>query len=282
MKLLPVNLFATCAALAIMGASTVFAAETKEELLARAAGIAKTAAAEKKKTTRAELEQRPEVQRKTGGFVDVEAKGTAVIVVDGRGKNGGAPGQFAEVFQRLSKYNVRTERIETKSVDDAADVANKLREKHDAGYAIAVVEDPKGRGLAIFPEDRIAVVNATRYQGGSDPLAPETRIVKELWRALGFVSGIGYAPFKNDVFQPVFSQAELDALEYQVMQPLNFQKMYTILGHFNIKRSRHIPYRVAVMEGWAAPPTNDYQKAVWDQVKAEKERGPAKAIQIKP
>lgn len=282
MKLQPESLLATFAALAIMGASTVFAAETKEELLAKATGIAKTAAMGKKKTTRAELEQRPEVLRKTGGFIDVEAKGTAVIVVDGRKTPAGAPGQFAEVFQRLSKYNVEVERTVLKNSDEAANAAKRLLAQKSAGYAIAVVDDPKSLGLSVFPEERIAVVNAARYQGGSDPLAPETRIVKELWRALGFVSGIGYAPFKNDVFQPVFSQPELDALEYQVMQPLNFQKMYTILGHFNIKRSRHIPYRVAVMESWAAPPTNDYQRAVWDQVKAEKERGPAKAIQIKP
>ena len=47
-------------------------------------------------------------------------------------------------------------------------------------------------------------------------------MVKELWRALGSVSGIGYAPFQNDVLQPVYSVAELDALVYQVMQPMHF------------------------------------------------------------
>ena len=92
------------------------------------------------------------------------------------------------------------------------------------------------------------------------------RIHKEIWRALGFVSGIGYAPYQNDVLQPVFSVKALDGLEYQVMQPMNFQKMYTTLSKLGVTRARRIPYRVAVQEGWATPPTNDYQKAVWKEV----------------
>ncbi|MBR1921832.1 MAG: hypothetical protein IJ829_07530, partial [Kiritimatiellae bacterium] len=134
---------------------------------------------------------------------------------------------------------------------------------------VAVVEDGALRGLTVCPEERVAVVNAARYaDGGDDPLAAEVRVHKELWRALGFVAGIGYAPFANDVRQPVFSTRELDGLEYQVMQPMNFQKMYASLAKLGVTRGRRVPYRLAVQEGWAPPPTNDYQRAVWDDVRA--------------
>ena len=119
-----------------------------------------------------------------------------------------------------------------------------------------------------MPEERIAIINAKRYLGGKDPLAPETRLIKEVWRALGFVGGVGYAPYQNDVLQPVYNLRELDALVYQVMQPMNFQKMYGQMAKFDVKRARHIPYKLAVMEGWAPAPTNEYQKAIWDKVHA--------------
>ena len=49
---------------------------------------------------------------------------------------------------------------------------------------------------------------------------------------------------------------------------MNMAKMNRLWKHFGVKKERRIPYRVAVQEGWAAPPTNDYQKAVWNEVHA--------------
>jgi len=43
-----------------------------------------------------------------------------------------------------------------------------------------------------------------------------------------------------------------------------------------------VNYKKAVAEGWAPAPTNDVQKAIWDRMKAEKERGPANAVKITP
>lgn len=251
------------------------------EIQAKVNALAKEAAPKTNRLTRAEIEQRPQVLRKTGGFIDVESKGTAVVVLDCRAKAGGAPAQFAEVFGRLSKTNVKVERAELKAGETALAALQRVQGATRAIFALAVYESEQDMGLTIHPEARIALVNAAKYRQGQDPLQREVRVVKELWRGLGFVSGLGYAPFKNDVFQPIYSVPELDALEYQVMQPMNFQKMYNTLGRFGVKRARHIPYRLAVMEGWAAAPTNEYQKAIWEQVKSEKEKGPSNPMTIK-
>ena len=206
------------------------------------------------------------VLKKTGGFIEVEAKGTSVIVLDTRKKPAGAPYQFADVFGSLSKTNVKVEKSPLKEGETAFDAGSALLLGGKVGYVLVVIEDEKTRGLCVYPEERIAVVNAMRYKGGEDPLKPEVRVHKELWRALGFVTGLGYAQFQNDVLQPVFSVKELDGLFYQVMQPMNFQRMYSTLSKLGVTRSRRVPYRVAVQEGWAAQPTNDYQKAVWKEV----------------
>lgn len=219
------------------------------------------------KYTVEQIKERDErVLRKTGGFVEVEAKGTSVVVIDTREKPAGAPVQFEAVFVSLSKTNVKVERSPLKTGESAFDRATAALSAGKVGYAIAIVENDVDKGVSVYPEERVAVVNAGRYKGGDDPLKPETRLHKEIWRALGFVSGIGYAQFENDVLQPVFSVKELDGLTYQVMQPMNFQKMYSTLSKLGVTRSRRIPYRVAVQEGWAANPTNDYQKAVWKEV----------------
>ena len=39
-------------------------------------------------------------------------------------------------------------------------------------------------------------------------------------------------------------------------------------------------YRKACREGWAPAPTNDVQKAIWEDINATKERGPANALPI--
>ena len=222
------------------------------------------------KYTIEQIKERDErVLKKTGGFVDVESKGVSVAVLDGRQKPGGSAIQFSDVFGSLSKTNVKVERNPLVTGTNAVDAAIVFRDAQKAAYAIVIVDSAELRGLTVIPEDRVAIINAAYYRdGGSDPLKPEVRIHKEIWRALGFVAGIGYAPFPNDVLQPVFSVAELDGLTYQVMQPMNFQKMYSALSKLGVTRSRRLPYRVAVQEGWAAQPTNDYQKAIWDKVHA--------------
>lgn len=211
---------------------------------------------------------RPEVLRKTGGFLDVPAKGTAIVVLDMRARPGGACDQFATVFRDLSK--ARVDVVRKPGADDGAACAGARSALASTGaaFALCVADAGEAPALGVYPEERIVVVNASALKGGDDPLAPEVRVVKELWRGLGFVAGLGYAQFPNDVHQPVYSLAELDALEYQVMQPMHFDGVYRQMGRFGATRARHIPYRLAVFEGWAASPTNEYQRIVWDEVKA--------------
>lgn len=258
----------TLIAVTVMAVSVAACAEAKtSEIDVKVAEIAKKAeAAAKPKMTRAQIENRPEVLKKTGGFVDSPAAGTAIVVVDARAKSGGAPDQFATVYRDLSKMLVTVEKTPLKEGTCPVTLAAERLAAHKAAFAMVVIDEEKYSGLMVFPEDRLVVVNAAKYKEGTDPVRREERVIKELWRGLGFVSGIGYAPFKNDVFQPVYTIPELDALEYQVMQPMNFQKMYGMMAKYGIKRARHIPYRLACMEGWAAQPTNEYQKAIWEQV----------------
>ena len=258
--------------------------DNSKDTKSRASELAQKILAEEKRTkkpTRAELEQRPEVLKKTGGFIDVAAKGISVAVLDARRKPGGAVDQFAEVFERLSKTKVNVEKKRMTKSGCPVNAAKDRLVSTKAAYSIVIADlGDNVCGLTVMPEDRIAIINATKYADDDDPLQPEIRIIKELWRGLGFVMGLGYAKFTNDVLQPTFSVSELDSLVYQVMQPMNFLQAFKTMSRFGVTRARHIPYRLAVMEGWAPSPTNEYQKAIWEQVKADKERGPTNPIKI--
>ena len=211
---------------------------------------------------------RPEILKKTGGFLDIPSTGVSIVVLDTRQVPGGAVHQFAMVFKELSKTNVKVvTNTLAKGISPFA-AANTELTNTKAAFALCVADIDGEAPLAVYPEKRIAVIDATALKGGKDSLAPEVRIVKELWRGLGFVGGLGYSRFSNDVHLPVYSVAELDMLEYQVMQPMHFDGIYKEMVKFGVHRARHIPYRLAVFEGWAASPTNEYQKIVWDEVKA--------------
>ena len=262
-----------CIIAALLTAAPLLANNAQDDKIKKMAEAAALKAAQSqqksdKKPTRAELENRPAVLKKTGGFIDVAAVGVSVVVVDTREKPGVAADQFKEVFERLSKTNVKVEKVARNANEKPHAKALAALKANKAAYSILIAESDECPGLCVMPEERIAIINAKRYLGGKDPLAPETRLIKEVWRALGFVGGIGYAPYQNDVLQPVYNLKELDALVYQVMQPMNFQKMYGQMAKFGVKRARHIPYRLAVMEGWAPQPTNEYQKAIWNEVRA--------------
>ena len=41
-------------------------------------------------------------------------------------------------------------------------------------------------------------------------------------------------------------------------------------------------YRTACREGWAPPPTNQFQRAIWERALSDKERGPTNPITIPP
>ncbi|MBQ9431144.1 MAG: hypothetical protein IJU44_06285 [Kiritimatiellae bacterium] len=223
----------------------------------------------KKEWTPEQIRERDErVMKKTGGLLDVAPSGPEVLLVDTRTMPGTAAGQVAEVFGRAAKMRVRATNV-ARSPDTALALAQKLLNDNRALMVLLVAEEKTAPALAVYPEERVAVVNADRLGEGVEAPAKEIRIIKELWRGLGMIGGAGYSAQDNCVMQPVFSLKELDETKFQVMQPINYPKMYKMFNKFGVKRSRRIPYRLAVREGWANAPTNDYQKAIWEEEKAK-------------
>lgn len=222
------------------------------------------------------------VLKKTGGFIHQPAEGPQALLVDARAKPTATIDEVARVYKLATHLDAQ---VAKEARGDAAplDFAKAKMSAAKPLMLVMVVDGvPNQPILSVFPEERVGIVNADKLKGGDDPSAPEMRVMKETWRAIGFVGGLGFSPAENDIMQPLYSLKELDANRYPFIQPMNMARMYKMWKRFGVKKERRIPYRVAVQEGWAAQPTNDYQRAVWEQVKADKERGPTNPITIPP
>ena len=222
------------------------------------------------------------VLKKTGGFIHQPAEGPLALLVDARAKPTATIDEVARVYKLATHLDAQVEK-EARGDVAPLDFAKAKMSSAKPLMLVMVVDGVPGQPiLSVFPEERVGIVNADKLKGGDDPSAPEMRVMKETWRAIGFVGGLGFSPAENDIMQPLYSLKELDANRYPFIQPMNMARMYKMWKRFGVKKERRIPYRVAVQEGWAAQPTNDYQRAVWEQVKADKERGPTNPITIPP
>ena len=222
------------------------------------------------------------VMEKTGGFIVREAKGPLAMIVDARAKPRATVDEVARLYRLGTHLDCTVERRPRGGASPLA-FAQSLMADGSPLLVVAVVD---GCGelpvLSVFPEERIGIVNADRLSGGGDPSAREMRVAKELWRAIGFIGGVGFSAQENDMMQPYYTIAELDANQHPYIQPMNMAKMQRMWRRFGVQKAARIPYRTACAEGWAPPPTNDVQKAIWERVHSEKERGPTHGLKIVP
>ena len=209
------------------------------------------------------------VMKKTGGFLMQKAEGPRTLLIDTREAEKKTVDEVVRLYKLGAHLDIDIAR-ELRAGKCPLEYAQaKMAEKKPLMLVIVVEKaEAKLPALSVFPEERIGIVNADKLQGGEDPAAPETRVMKEIWRAIGFIGGIGFSQAENDMMQPYYTLKELDGNIQAYIQPMNMAKMQRFLKRFGVKKEAKIPYRVAVMEGWAPSPTNDIQKAVWDEVHA--------------
>lgn len=145
-----------------------------------------------------------------------------------------------------------------------------LGRQQGAGAVAVIVDGPAdGPALTVYPEDRAGVINAARYAAGADAAAADKRVEKELWRVLAFVGG-GVETEEHCVLKPVLKAEDLDGLAASTLSPNVAMRVTANAQRFGFSRVERVPYRMAVVQGWAASPTNDAQRAIWDQVRKSK------------
>ena len=189
---------------------------------------------------------------KTGGMITRPGKGKAVVV-NCQGKfQASAISDAIEPFRDLLK-------VEMEVRDGAWKFGDAL--PLGANVAVYVVDDPGLPMSLVAPESRWGVMNVAQID-------KEANFRKEVMRTAILTFGAGVSQYKISPMQPVASPADLDQIMGCALTVDVTMSMKANLEKFGLTQTRLTTYKKACEEGWAPAPTNEYQKAIWDEVHA--------------
>jgi hypothetical protein len=152
-------------------------------------------------------------------------------------------------------------------------LANELLNREGVGAVTVVTDGAEAEPvLTAFPEDGIVVLNVTPLKKDASSAVFTDRLEKELWRSIAFAAGGVESMSLHCSLKYIKVPADLDALDCKMLSPEITSHITHNAFKFGFGRNVTTTYRNACREGWAPPPTNDYQKAIWDRVMAEKAR----------
>lgn len=212
-------------------------------------------------------EAKQTVKQENPGMVMVPASGKPIVLVDARAKRGFMQKLVADENRVDNKYGPGLPLVcEQGTVpSNTTAYAHALLRKKDKGASVVIVVYNGGdaeSGFAVFPEDGIALINADRYANR------EIRLVKEVWRSIGYIAGAGFSKYELDPMHPVWSAEDLDRIRGTRLVAATIMMLDPFFDSVGIKCARNIPYALACERGIAPAPTNSAQKAVWDEVHA--------------
>ena len=208
-------------------------------------------------------ERRARIYKATGGFVI---------------QPGSQKGRIA-VFNAQKRVSTQELAVSTKklsdsfgfnlTVEDAAPVtvatAAKAKSDANAGVAVFLVDDPALPTSLVAYEDHWAILNVSKLAEGADKVQLFGRVSAETMRVIALATGGADSQFPDTLMRHVKKPSDLDGVNAAL--PLDvMNRMILACKDLGITARRRVAYRVACKEGWAAAPTNDVQKAVWDQV----------------
>ena len=248
-------MIATCIALA---AGALFAAEKKqltpEE---KAARKAKAAA---------------EFYKQTGGrILDTrKMKGRVVYVNAQQSANEAWLKESADYFSKQAKIKIDVEKG-TFSFPDVKMVGE---------TTVFVIEDPKFPSILAAPDQGWAAVNVAplKVGNGQKPQFFEARVKKELTRALTAAAGGIDSAYPGNPVGPMAKIEDLDRFEDARLAVDVIKRFQKTLEARGVTQYRISTYEQACVEGWAHQPTNDVEKAIWDDI----HKLPTNPLTIKP
>jgi hypothetical protein len=216
------------------------------------------------------LAQPPGVKApRAGELATRETPGSNMTILDIRKEATDALAQIALKVQRMTTVKtVYSHQAETAKGCGLTVAQEALKSDAGIGVVVVICDAGEAPALAVYPEDRMAVINAQRVLRGAESQVALVRLEKEIFRAVAYIAG-GIDESTPSALKPVLTAQELDALKASTFSPAIAMTIADNAGKFKFSRVETVPYRVAVMKGWAAAPTNDAQKEIWAKFKKE-------------
>lgn len=212
-------------------------------------------AAEQKKAPLTEAQKaalREKRMQKTGGIVIRQGAGKVVIVNAQKKYSDEIVQKSLAVFKNALKVNMELRPGTWKFGDQVPE---------DAKLALYLVDDATLPMSLVAMEAGWGVMNVA-------PLEGDMQFSREFMRVGIVTFGAACSQYKVSPLQSVSCPKDLDALIGNGITIDTKMAMDRRLEGVGVTKDRMATYRKACEEGWAASPTNDYQKAIWDEVHA--------------
>ena len=273
------SLFVSLCVLIILTHGSVFAGDIGKNPITPAEYRAKQESfnklpKEKQDEIRAERAQK-RLQRTGGLILDIRRQQGAVLVINAQ--KSVSKKMIWETMKKLEDYFRFKINIEDAETVDA-DASKALLKSKNANLVLYIVDTCGKSIMLVSPEECWAMVNIRAL--GDKNL--ESRAKKEVVRAFIYLCGGIASTFPHPMTHPVCDARALDLIEnadipVDVLTRIN--KYSELMG---ITASKFTTYKKACEEGWAPAPTNEFQQAIWDKVKAEQNAAPTSPIRILP
>jgi hypothetical protein len=203
---------------------------------------------------------------KTGGMIHSPVEGPSILFLNAQTRV--AATVLDEPIELINKMlRLSTARKDASTTEPAQTARAALKDSHTA-VVVVLCDSENDPSLLIAPESRWALVNVAALASADTSAETLTeRTKKEVWRAFGYLMGTANSNFEACLMKSVLSPADLDALKGKSLSPEPFNKIMAHAQKLGMKPQRITTYRKAAEEGWAPAPTNDFQKAIWEDLK---------------
>lgn len=203
----------------------------------------------------------------TGGFIEVPQNGKVIQIVNNGGCDDRLFANIKKMVETSFTFPVTSEAIEKEGARDSNSVAR-----------VALVSKDGAPILLCAPDEGWSVVNVKPLlRDNPNEFAFRQRVQKETMRAMAYALGCGNSSARPCLMSEAETLTQLDALPRTFGPEPMAKTAHTARSRGAVAR-KFVSYRTACEQGWAATPTNDVQKAIWDEVHAL----PTAPIKIKP
>ena len=211
-----------------------------------------------------------EFLKETGGYIIKSDPNNGLVLIANAQKR--LPEDMISKPVSYMRFHAKMS-IGIKAVDEAKSIAPDSNSAKSLGATIVVFvnDDAKSKSpILVSPDEHWAVVNISALNAdepGAEILALRTR--KAVNRAICLVCGAGGSQYPNTLVGPFKNGIkDYDRFSNEGLPPDVFARMQHYLKTLGVRPIVRTTYANAVQQGWAPPPTNEFQKAVWNEVHA--------------
>lgn len=222
------------------------------------------------------------IKKRTGGYLDQRMPGSGKFVfVNAQSKV--STKIYEEQLPIISDVFAVEVTNRTYSTDVNFANAAKVLKELGGNAGLFLVSQENAPTLYIVPEKGWAFVNvaALSEDKPTDEILAK-RVRREVWRGFAMAAGSTDTEWPHCLLGPITSLKALDDIDSEAVSPEPATKIAKHLQKLGILQFKRITYKQACIEGWAPPPADEFQKAIWEKIREEKEKGPSNPLLIKP